>query len=128
MRKGLALFMCALMLLCLLGCRQETAGAPNTKPVSPTEPTADAQPHQLVILYTNDVHNAYLRDADQGRLGYAAVAAYRDALERAGETVLLIDGGDAIQGEAVGMLSKGSYLVDMMNKTGYDLINIEVEK
>ena len=35
--------------------------------------------------------------------------------------VTLVDCGDAIQGAAIGTLSKGSYIVDIMNQTGYDL-------
>lgn len=76
---------------------------------------------ELVILYTNDVHNAYRRDDTLGQLGYAALAAYRDTLAAEGNTVTLIDGGDALQGEAVGELSKGADPVDIMNEVGYTL-------
>lgn len=34
--------------------------------------------------------------------------------------VTLIDAGDAIQGEAIGTLSKGSYISDIMDFIGYD--------
>lgn len=78
----------------------------------------------IQILYTNDVHTAYERSADGSRLGYAAVAGRKNALEAQGYQVTLVDGGDAIQGEAAGTLSQGAYLVDMMNTTGYDLAAI----
>lgn len=81
-----------------------------------TAPSGD-----IKILYTNDVHNAYIRDDASSRLGYAAVAGYRDTLEAAGYNVTIADGGDAIQGEAVGALTKGEALVEMMNATGYDI-------
>lgn len=79
----------------------------------------------IVILYTNDVHNAYEQTTDKGGavtcLGYAAVAKYRKDLEKAGNYVELTDAGDAIQGGVIGALSKGSYLVDIMNQTGYTI-------
>lgn len=74
---------------------------------------------ELVVLFTNDIHAVYQRDDDQGQLGFAALASYADSLMDSGKQVVLIDGGDAIQGEAVATLSKGSYIVDMMNETGY---------
>ena len=70
------------------------------------------------MLYTNDVHNAYLRTDD--RLGYAAVAGRRDLLQAQGYAVTVLDGGDAIQGEAIGALTTGEALVQMMNAVGYD--------
>ena len=73
----------------------------------------------VVILYTNDVHCGI----DQG-VGYAGVAAYKKAYAKAGYEVMLVDVGDAIQGEAVGTLSKGEYIVDIMNEVGYDVATI----
>ena len=72
-----------------------------------------------VILYTNDVHCG-IDDA----IGYAGLAAYRAAYEKAGYDVLLADCGDAIQGAAVGTISKGEYIVDIMNEVGYSVATI----
>ena len=66
----------------------------------------------VVVLYTNDVHNAYVR-AD-GVLGYPAVAQRKAELESEGKTVILVDCGDAIQGGVIGSLSKGKYIVSIM--------------
>lgn len=71
----------------------------------------------IIVLYTNDVHNAYEKSADC--LGYASVAQYKNQLESLGYQVELVDNGDAIQGEIIGTLSKGSYLKDIMKQTGY---------
>ena len=85
-----------------------------------TDATEDGMERgKLVILYTNDVHNAYAQDLNLGTLGYASLTAYRDALEEKGNTVVLIDGGDALQGGTIGTLSKGAYMVDIMNEAGY---------
>lgn len=70
----------------------------------------------IVILYTNDVHCAVT-----DFMGYAAVAGLRDQLESEGKAVLLMDAGDAVSGDTVGTLSKGTYIIDIMNKMGYDV-------
>lgn len=82
--------------------------------------------NDIVVLYTNDVHNAYEQAIDDktGKvtcLGYAAVAQYKKDMETAGNYVELVDAGDAIQGGVIGALSQGSYLVDIMNQTGYSI-------
>lgn len=71
----------------------------------------------VIVLYTNDVHNAYQKA--EGCLGYASVAQYKKQLEALGYQVELVDNGDAIQGGLIGTLSKGSYIKDMMKQTGY---------
>lgn len=88
--------------------------------------TKQAQGKDIVVLYTNDVHNAYEQaiDSKTGKvtcLGYAAVAQYKKDMETAGNYVELVDAGDAIQGGVIGALSQGSYLVDIMNQTGYTI-------
>ena len=70
----------------------------------------------IVILYTNDVHCG-VDDA----IGYAGLAAYKAEMEAANEYVTLVDCGDAIQGGPLGSLSKGQYIVEIMNEVGYDL-------
>lgn len=82
---------------------------------------AETASGEIAIVYTNDVHCAVEADAENGRLGYAAVAGLRDELDAEGYDVILIDVGDAIQGEAIGTLSDGAYLVDILEKTGYDI-------
>lgn len=75
-------------------------------------PVAFAADGDTVILYTNDVHCA-VED-------YAVLAAYKAQLESEGNTVFLVDAGDAIQGEVIGSKTKGAAIVDIMNATGYD--------
>jgi len=73
----------------------------------------------VVVLYTNDVHNAYAKN--ESCLGYASVAQYKNQLEALGYEVELIDNGDAIQGGVIGTVSKGSYIKEIMGKTGYTI-------
>ncbi len=74
----------------------------------------------IVILYTNDTHCGVDAEVPEGSMGFANLAAYKKAMEEQHENVVLIDNGDAIQGEAIGTLSNGDYLVDIMNFVGYD--------
>jgi len=70
----------------------------------------------IFILYTNDVHCGI-----EENIGYAGLAAYEDSLKKKSEYVTLVDCGDAIQGEFIGIVSEGKYVADIMEKTGYDL-------
>lgn len=73
----------------------------------------------VVILYTNDVHCGI-----EDNIGYAGVAAYEAAYAKLGYEVLLVDNGDSIQGGPIGTLSKGEYIIDIMNAMGYDVAAI----
>lgn len=70
----------------------------------------------IVVLYTNDVHCGV-----DDSIGYAGFAAYAAEMRKATDHVTLVDVGDAVQGAALGTLSKGEYIVDIMNQVGYDV-------
>lgn len=67
---------------------------------------------ETVILYTNDVHCA-IDD-------YPVLAAFRAELISQGKNVIVVDAGDAIQGEVIGSMTEGEAVVDIMNAVGYD--------
>ncbi len=100
MKKFLAVLMAAMMLFCMTVLAEE---APNglTK--------------NVVVLFTSDVHAGI----DQG-WGYAGLAAIRDGLA-VNNHVVLVDNGDAIQGETIGTMTDGKALVELMNAVGYDV-------
>lgn len=75
----------------------------------------------IVVLYTNDVHCAVAPDEDGQVLGYAKVAAIKEDIEDAGNEAVLVDVGDAIQGAAIGTLSDGAYIVEIMDEADYDI-------
>lgn len=81
----------------------------------------------IVILYTNDVHCGVDQKTDDAgqvtNIGYAGVAAYKQQMASlvGADYVTLIDAGDAVQGDAIGTLSKGGYLTEIMNQVGYDI-------
>lgn len=68
----------------------------------------------VVILYTNDIHCGV-----DDNISFKGLASIKNALEATGKQVLLVDCGDAVQGGSIGTLSKGEYIVDIMNELGY---------
>ncbi|MFI3312602.1 MAG: 5'-nucleotidase C-terminal domain-containing protein [Eubacteriales bacterium] len=80
--------------------------------------TVSAFAKDIVILTTNDTHCAIENDH-----GFAGVTAYRDAMAEDSH-VALVDAGDFVQGDAVGALSKGQYIIDIMNAVGYDVVTL----
>ena len=76
---------------------------------------APALEKDLVVLFTSDVHCGI----DQG-WGYAGLSAVKESLS-ADHHVLLVDDGDAIQGEPIGTMTEGEAIIDIMNAVGYDV-------
>ena len=100
MKKLLGLLLC---LALLLGCAaaEEPAAATLSKP--------------LVVLFTSDVHCGI--DTNWGYASLYAVKQYYAA----DNYVLLVDDGDAIQGEPVGTMTRGDAIIDIMNALEYDI-------
>lgn len=71
----------------------------------------------VVVLFTSDVHCG----ADQN-FTFAGLQAIRETAEAAGNQVLLVDDGDAIQGEAIGLLTTGRGTLELMNAMKYDVV------
>ena len=68
----------------------------------------------IVILYENDVHCAVE--------GYSKLAAMKNELLETYANVGVVSCGDFVQGGTLGAVSKGEYIVNLMNKVGYDAI------
>lgn len=69
----------------------------------------------IVILYENDVHCSID--------GYAKLAGLRDAVSDTAD-VAIVSCGDFIQGDIVGALSHGQYIIDIMKTVGYDAVTL----
>ncbi len=118
-RRVLALVLALLVAFAMMPAMAFADETP-TEVISPnptTEPTTPAKSNDIVILGTSDVHCGI----DQN-IGYAGLAAYKKALAETYNYVALVDAGDAIQGDTIGTLSKGEYIVDIMNEVGYDVV------
>lgn len=72
-----------------------------------------------VILYTNDVH-CFVDET----IGYSGLVAYKKEMLQKTPYVTLVDCGDHLQGNAMGSISKGEFIVDIMNKVRYDFATI----
>ena len=68
----------------------------------------------IVILYENDAHCA----VD----GYSKLLAIKNEISEGDNYVGVVSGGDFVQGGTLGAVSKGEYIVNLMNKVGYDAI------
>lgn len=110
MKKAIQMILLPVLVLAML-CPAGLQAAAQTEQLS-----------QIVILYTNDVHCGVDAGSPEGTMGYANLAALKKELEAQTPYVSLVDAGDAIHGEAIGTLSDGDYLVDIMNRLGYDFV------
>ncbi len=70
----------------------------------------------IIILYTSDIHCEI-----DGEISFSNLSAYKENALKQTPNVTLVDCGDANQGEVIGSVSKGEYIIDIMNKAGYDL-------
>lgn len=86
--------------------------------ISCSKPDTPAQGNKsIVILYDNDVHCLIG--------GYPKMAGLRDAIVAADTSyVLVVSSGDYINGELSGSISKGEYIIDIINAVGYDVTTI----
>ena len=80
----------------------------------PTVTFAEATSDDIIILYENDVHCAVE--------GYSKLAAMKKELSETYTNVGVVSVGDFVQGGTLGAVSKGEYIVNLMNKVGYDAI------
>ena len=97
---------------------EETGQAEETGQEEENGDTEEATKNgETYILCTSDVHCG----VDQG-FGYAGLSRIMNTFESRGYEVILIDDGDAIQGEAMGSFTEGEAIVELMNKVGYDVV------
>jgi len=75
-----------------------------------------AQLKDVMVLFTSDVHCG----VDQN-FTYAGLLALKNAAEATGDHVLLVDNGDSLQGEAIGLVTQGMADIELMNAVGYDI-------
>ena len=95
-----------LSMLALTACTNPNPD-PGTNP-----PTAEAE--TIAILYENDVHCAID--------GYSKLASMKSELKGSYNHVGVVSSGDFVQGGTIGAVSKGEYIIDLMNEVGYDAI------
>lgn len=72
--------------------------------------------HNIVIMYENDVHCNVE--------GYAKFAGLRSEFKAQTPYVATVTVGDFVQGGNVGSMTSGEAIINIMNKVGYDVVNI----
>ena len=99
MKKIIAIIICTLLLISIL-------------PIS----TFASNEDDIIILYENDVHCSIE--------GYSKLAAMKKELQSTYDHVGVVSGGDYIQGNSLGVVSQGEYVVEIMNHVGYDALTL----
>ncbi|MBQ1210454.1 MAG: bifunctional metallophosphatase/5'-nucleotidase, partial [Clostridia bacterium] len=80
--------------------------------IFPMQTLAAQNTEDIVILYENDVHCVVE--------GYSKLSAMKQELQETYAHVGVVSGGDYIQGNSIGVISQGQYIVEIMNLIGYD--------
>ncbi len=70
----------------------------------------------IVILFESDVHCA--------TEGYTKLAALKSEAKAESDYVSVVSCGDFVQGTALGAVSDGEYIIEIMNAVGYDVITL----
>lgn len=109
-KRIVSLLLIIMLSVVCFGCNNEAELTENS------ELSQTFELNDIVILYTNDIHCAF-----ESEIGFSGLASYKKLMSQKTPYVSLLDMGDAIQGEVIGSVSKGEYIVDMMNYVGYDL-------
>ena len=78
--------------------------------------TSATDTQEIVILFESDVHCS----VD----GYAKIAALKDEISDDAEYVGVVTSGDFVQGGSLGIVSKGEYIINIMNLIGYDAVGL----
>ncbi len=102
-----------MILSVLAGCAEKTEPTPSEPENNQTESVKNGE---VYVLFTSDVHCGI----DQG-FGYVGLQQIRDTLTAQGYETILVDNGDAVQGEPIGTLTQGEALIDLMNAARYDV-------
>lgn len=85
-----------------------------------------AEPVELTILYTNDIHaqmhplQTTWKTAETRMGGFAHIATKVEQIRNEREHVLFLSAGDVMTGPPVSRLTKGEAVFDLMNVMGYD--------
>lgn len=94
-----------LYFLLLLLCASAVVGQP-----------ASVNNGDIVVLYENDVHGSIE--------GYPLMAALHDQMRTLTPYVTVVSCGDFLSGTPLGSVSRGRYLIRLMNAVGYDYITL----
>ena len=102
--KRISYLLLAVLSMLLMSCERENIPDPDAN-------------KSIVILSDNDVHCSID--------GYARLAGLSDAIAASDTAwVATVSCGDYLQGGNAGALSRGQYIVDVMQAVGYDAVTL----
>ncbi|MCR4806842.1 MAG: bifunctional metallophosphatase/5'-nucleotidase [Lachnospiraceae bacterium] len=107
-RKSVYVFIATAVVMSMAAC---TVTVNNTGGTA--EPVKNGD---IMILFTSDIHCG----VNQG-FTLAGLKQIRDSYEAQGYETILVDDGDSVQGEALGTLTRGEAVIDLMNDMDYDV-------
>ena len=114
----------AILSLFLTGCTAVVPEQPaSEKPLEEAAVLVEEEPEEKEISEAGDIEILFTSDMHCGvneGFGVVGLQQIREVLERKGVRTLLVDDGDAIQGDIVGTLTKGSAIITLMNDLHYD--------
>ncbi len=122
-KRILSAILCMLMIFSVFTSCADSEEPSNDSTPTQSESNADSESgveseekseESIAILFENDVHCA----VD----GYAKLGAMKKELATSFDHVGVVSSGDFIQGGTLGAISRGEYIVDIINKVGYDAI------
>ena len=84
----------------------------------------EATSEKIVIVHSNDVHCRF--DNQSTGLGYSKLVDYTSEQRKTYglDNVSLVDAGDFLQGETVGLASKGTYPSQLLQACGFDVMTL----
>lgn len=104
-RKISILLIVAALVMLMPACKKGEGEVPTSKPKS------------IVILYENDAHCQIS--------GYSKLCGLKEAILSADTSyVAVVSAGDFLQGALPGAYSHGEFIVQLMNRVGYDAVTI----
>lgn len=106
MKKILNIFTLFLVIFVLIGCMKDNN----------IDNESNIDDETIVILYENDVHCEVN--------GYSKLSALKSKLKEENDYVGVVSIGDYIQGGSLGVISQGEYIVNLINKVGYDALTL----
>lgn len=77
---------------------------------------AERESATITVYTTNDIHGVVAEIPDNGVIGLPMIAGIKASTENA----ILIDAGDATQGQSFATVDTGKHVIDVMNAAGYD--------
>lgn len=113
-KRRLLVVILAVMLALFTGCEQTTD---TQNDVGQSQAAAEDHSGDIYILYTSDIHCG----VEKG-FGLVGLQQIRETLESQGYNVLLVDNGDSVQGEAMGTLTNGESMAELLKAMKYDVM------